>query len=115
MGRLIVHDDGVAHVIDMTPDDDAPGSTLTGGPHLDLPETREALERQQTGADIALVAAHAVAAACEVVDDGWGMYPELGEYDWQAVSDRVKAAHPYPDHDAYLAAYGRMAARAEHS
>lgn len=66
--------------------------------------------------DLAIIGMHFVAGAVEnALTGAWESYPELGEYDWQAIADRVKAAHPYPDQGAYLAAYRRLEARAEHS
>lgn len=82
---------------------------------LRLPETPEKITAEwQLESDLTIVAMHAAASAVEnMLGDGWGLYPELGEYDWQAVHDKLRAAHPYPDHAAYLAACDRLATRAE--
>lgn len=70
----------------------------------------------QLESDLAVVAQHAVAiAANDLCDSGWELYPELGEYDWKRVVGYVLNATPYPDHAAYLAAYDRLSARAEHT
>lgn len=84
---------------------------------LQLPVTPEKLTADwQLDSDLTIIAMHAMANAAErVLADGWEFYPELGEYDWQAVHDKIKAAHPFPDHAAYLAAYDRLSARAERS
>lgn len=82
---------------------------------LRLPETSEKLTAEwQLESDLTIVAMHAAASAVEdMLGDGWERYPDLGEYDWQEVHDKLQAAHPYPDHPAYLAAYDRLSTRAE--
>lgn len=67
--------------------------------------------------DLRIVAEHLVAQALEsqlVHGNGmWDCYPEIGENDFIKIEQKALAAHPYPDHAAYLAAYARLEARAE--
>lgn len=71
---------------------------------------------EQTQQDIALVAQHVGASLLTgyVAGDEWENYPEIGELDWIRIRDHLAESHPYPDPAEYLAAYDRLAARAEH-
>ena len=73
-------------------------------------------DEEQLARDIDTVARHALwRAADDICADGWDLYPDLGLYDWEAVQRRVTELASYPDYEAYLAAYERLAARAEQS
>lgn len=43
----------------------------------------------------------------------WGDYPEIGEYDWEAVIEEVCGIVPEVNRDAYQEAYDLLAARAD--
>jgi hypothetical protein len=65
---------------------------------------------------IDIVARRALAyAADDIADEAWDMYPEIGEFDWEAVAGRVRALAPHPPHETYLEAYAFLKARAEHT
>ena len=61
---------------------------------------------------IELVARHALANRAEEVSTEWDFYPEIGEYDWRKVVDRVSALAPYPTSTEYLRASEMLARRA---
>lgn len=45
--------------------------------------------------------------------DAWETYAEIGEYDWEEVTEAAKLWHPYPIRAEYDAAYRLLADRAE--
>lgn len=63
---------------------------------------------------VKVVARHLIAnAAVSYLDDGWGMYPEVGFYDWEEITEQVKQFAVYPDDEQYNEAYVLLTSRAD--
>lgn len=61
-----------------------------------------------------VVARHVIRDVMERADDEWESYPEIGEYDWMEVEERIKEiVHTLaPPTDTYKAAYEFLESRA---
>lgn len=63
---------------------------------------------------IKIVAREAIARGAEQMrNDGWELFPELGENDWEAVCDQMREIAKWPHHDEFGEAYHLLEARAE--
>jgi len=63
---------------------------------------------------IDIAARHAIAYFSErEIGDAWGLYPEIGENDWETIQERVIQLAPYPDRATYQAAYDYLTERAD--
>ena len=62
---------------------------------------------------VEVVARMAIFGALDNIE--WGDYPEIGEYDWQQVQDRIAviSCGLKPLHDDYIEAYAVLESRAE--
>ena len=61
--------------------------------------------------DQALITVAMHAAATAVRDLKWEDYPDVGEYDWNAVRRLLKDLHPFPPAALFDAAYGYLETR----
>ncbi len=63
---------------------------------------------------IDIVARQVLWSLAEDVAERWDECPELGEYDWHAVTERLQNWYaPHPGTDLYLEAYAVLEARCE--
>lgn len=76
------------------------------------PEAAAGLLASDTETVAQQVHADLIHSALIDVGDQWVSYPDIGEHDWNRVVNTILNAVPYPPHDRYLTAYGRLAARA---
>jgi hypothetical protein len=70
-------------------------------------------DQQRIDEAIDTVARQILWALAEDVAERWDEWPELGQYDWEAVTQRVQVLAPHPGHDRYLAAYALLESRTE--
>lgn len=69
----------------------------------------------KTAEAVDIVAHHVIANIVGRAEDTWEWYPELGEYDWQAIDERITAIimNMMPDKIGFEAAYEYLERRAE--
>lgn len=62
-----------------------------------------------------IVARHVIARMTDMYEQGeqWENYPEVGQFDWERVENRVGQLTQYPDENDYKAAYAFLVARAD--
>ncbi len=64
-------------------------------------------------AAIDIVARHLAAASLASNHVDWESYPEIGENDWEEITDRAVALFPYPSAEQYETAMELLKARAD--
>lgn len=62
---------------------------------------------------LTVIAQQVLAHLSEAAKYEWENYPEVGEFDWDAVLDKVADLASFPDADDYRTAYNLLATRAE--
>lgn len=94
--------------------------TCACGERFDSPDAQAQLDAHiaanpdgpAVGWAIRVIAQHVLAVAArdeDVID--WGLYPEVGQADWDRVIDRLDDIAPYPLADDYEQAYALLKAR----
>lgn len=64
---------------------------------------------------IAIIAQHLLAEGAGDAVHDWENYPEIGEFDWDAVITKAADLAPFPDAGEYQDAYNLLTARAAHT
>jgi hypothetical protein len=72
-------------------------------------------DEMMTSTAIYIVAQAFVSRAIEdALGEGWELYPEIGENDWEAVAECVRRLTPLPPlTDDFIAAYAHLEARVD--
>jgi hypothetical protein len=72
-------------------------------------------DEMMTSTAIYIVAQAFVSRAIEdALGEGWGLYPEIDENDWEAVAECARRLTPnHPPTDEFLTAYAHLEARAQ--